>query len=62
MNIQFKINKNGNENELWHLVEHTEMKNNFIRPELRACKGLFIRSDQGSYYNVITTLNYLLQL
>jgi hypothetical protein len=40
------------------MATRTEIKGHFIHPGLGACGGLFIREDEGSYYNGITTLNY----
>jgi hypothetical protein len=44
-----------------HVVKHIEIKGHFIHPGLGARMGLFILEDQGSYYNVVTALNYLPQ-
>jgi hypothetical protein len=37
-------------------------QNHFIHPEPRAHRDLFIGGYQGSYYNIVTALNYLSQL
>jgi hypothetical protein len=44
-----------------HVVKHIEIKGHFIHLGLGARMGLFILEDQGSYYNVVTALNYLPQ-
>jgi hypothetical protein len=40
---------------------HIEIKKHFIHPRLGAHEALFIGGDQWSYYNAITTPNYLSQ-
>jgi hypothetical protein len=51
--------------QTWQPREHDtcwstlETREHFNRPGLGACAGLFIAKEQGSYYNIITALNYL---
>jgi hypothetical protein len=43
-------------------VSHTKILEHLTHPGLGARGGLFIAKDQVSYYNVVTTLNYLPKL
>jgi hypothetical protein len=45
-----------------HVVKHTEIKGRHIHPGLGVRGDQFIGGDLVSYYNIVTTLNYLPQL